>query len=281
MPEVELSAGVIEYEDSGGKGPVLVLLHGLAMDGRQWRKVVDRLGDDYRCVLPTLPLGAHRQAMRADADLSLRGLGCIVAGFLEELGLEGVTLCFNDWGGAPVMIAEGLMGRVDRLVLVSCEAFENYPPGLAGHAAWLSAKLPGGIAIMRQVLLRPSLRRLPFVFGQMTKYGVPEELMKDWLQPLRRAEIQRDLRKYAGDAMHGKRALEAATASLASFESPVLIVWDSDGPMMPAAHGRRLAAAFPDARLVEIPDCYTLIPEDQPSKLTDSLRDFIPVATAV
>ncbi len=275
MPEVELSAGMIEYEDSGGEGPVVVLLHGLAMDGRQWRKVVDRLGGDYRCVLPTLPLGAHRQAMRADADLSLRGLVGIVAEFLEELGLQGVTLCFNDWGGAPVMIAEGLMNRVERLVLVSCEAFENYPPGLAGHAAWLSAKLPGGITIMRQVLLRPSLRRLPFVFGQMTKYGVPEELMKDWLEPLRRSEIRRDLRKYAGDAMRGKRVLGAATASLASFDRPVLIVWDAEGPMMPTEHGRRLAAAFPDARLVEIEDCYTLIPEDQPSELTDSLRRFI------
>jgi pimeloyl-ACP methyl ester carboxylesterase len=27
------SAGTIEYEDTGGSGPVVVLLHGLAMDG--------------------------------------------------------------------------------------------------------------------------------------------------------------------------------------------------------------------------------------------------------
>ena len=40
MPEVELSAGTVEYEDTGGSGPVLVLVHGLAMDGRQWRKVI-------------------------------------------------------------------------------------------------------------------------------------------------------------------------------------------------------------------------------------------------
>jgi pimeloyl-ACP methyl ester carboxylesterase len=33
MREVELSAGTIEYEDTGGEGPVLVLLHGLAQNG--------------------------------------------------------------------------------------------------------------------------------------------------------------------------------------------------------------------------------------------------------
>jgi len=31
--EVELSAGTIEYEDSGGDGPALVFLHGVAMAG--------------------------------------------------------------------------------------------------------------------------------------------------------------------------------------------------------------------------------------------------------
>jgi len=28
VPEIELSAGTIEYRDSGGSGPVLVFLHG-------------------------------------------------------------------------------------------------------------------------------------------------------------------------------------------------------------------------------------------------------------
>ena len=40
MPEVDLSAGTIEYEDTGGSGPVVVFVHGLMMDGSLWRKVV-------------------------------------------------------------------------------------------------------------------------------------------------------------------------------------------------------------------------------------------------
>ena len=55
MPEVELSAGTIEYEDTGGTGPVIVLLHGLTMDGSLWRHVVARLRPNYRCVLADAP----------------------------------------------------------------------------------------------------------------------------------------------------------------------------------------------------------------------------------
>lgn len=275
MAEIELPVGVLDYEDTGGgEGhPPIVFMHGLS-DHRHWRKVVSELAPEFRCVSPTLPLGSHRRAMRPDADLSLRGMGRILAEFLERAELSDVTLCFNDWSGAQTMIADGLMERVGRLVLVSCETEDNYPPGVGGMGVWLAAKAPGGISLLRRVLSRPRLRRLPFVYGQMTKRGIPDQLMLEWLEPLKRPEIRRDLRKYAGDAMQGKRDMRAATPALASFRRPVLVVWDREGPMMPNEAGRALAAAFPDSRFVELDDCYTLIPEDQPQALAREIRAF-------
>jgi pimeloyl-ACP methyl ester carboxylesterase len=73
VKQIELSAGTIEYSDTGGHRPVLVLLHGLMMDASLWDGPMADLSADHRCVAPTLPLGAHRHAMRADADLSLPG----------------------------------------------------------------------------------------------------------------------------------------------------------------------------------------------------------------
>ena len=61
MPEIELSAGTIEYTDTGGGGPVIVLLHGLLMDATLWDEVTAALSPGHRCVAPTLPLGAHRR----------------------------------------------------------------------------------------------------------------------------------------------------------------------------------------------------------------------------
>lgn len=59
--EVELSLGTIEYVDSGGGGPVVVLLHGLLMDASLWDGAIAALAPDHRCIAPTLPLGAHRR----------------------------------------------------------------------------------------------------------------------------------------------------------------------------------------------------------------------------
>jgi pimeloyl-ACP methyl ester carboxylesterase len=274
MPEVELEAGTIEYDEVGA-GPVVVLVHGLAMDGAQWRHVVADLRTDHRCVLPTLPMGAHRRPMRPEADLSLRGMGRLLAEFLDRLDLHDATLCFNDWCGAQVMIADRLMERVGRLVLVSCEAFDNYPPGLPGRMAALSARIPGGLSIMSRAMRSRRLRQLPIAFGRMSKREIPAEVFEEWLRPLRRREIRRDLRKYARDTRQGRRDLIAATEALPSFDRPVLVVWASEDRVMPPEHGRRLAELFPKSRLVEIPDSYTLVPEDQPALLALQLRQFM------
>src|SRR3954451_10394595 len=106
VPEIELSAGTIDYEDTGGDGPVVVLLHGLAMDGSLWRHVVADLRDEHRCVVPTLPFGSHRRPMKPDADLSLRVHASLVGDLLERLDLQDVTLVQNDLGYAQIVALE-------------------------------------------------------------------------------------------------------------------------------------------------------------------------------
>ena len=105
--EIALSAGTIEYEDTGGEGPVIVLLPGLLMDASLWDDVIADLARDHRCIVPTLPLGAHRHGMHADADLSPRGLARLVAELLDRLDLDDVTLVGNDTGGALVQLLAG------------------------------------------------------------------------------------------------------------------------------------------------------------------------------
>jgi pimeloyl-ACP methyl ester carboxylesterase len=275
MHEVELSAGTIEYEVTGGGDPVIVLLHGVAMNGSLWRGVVADLRDDHHCVVPTLPLGGHRRPMRLDADLSICGMVRLVAEFLEKLDLRWVTLVGNDWGGAQLLVSEGLDERVGRLVLASCEAFENYPPGIPGRALAQASRVPGGLYLAFQSLQLRPLRRLPITWGWMSKRPVPDEIMNEWFRPLQtQPEIRRDLRKY-GRSIPPKKVLLEWAERLRTFDRPALVVWAKEDRVMPPEHGRRLAELFPQGRLVEIPDSYTLIPEDQPRELARAIRSFV------
>ncbi len=273
MAEVELTAGTIEYEDTGGEGPVLVLLGGLAMDGSVWDPLVAELRGEHRCVVPTLPLGAHRKAMNADADLTLAGFGRIVAELLERLDLTGVTLVQNDHAAALVLAGER-PARVARLVISSCEAFENFPPGLPGKNMRLTAMAPGGIFLSMQALRVRALRRLPIAFGWMSKRPLPDALLDRWLRPLQtQRAVRRDLRKYAASAR--RRQMLEVCRRLRAFERPALVVWTPEDRVQRPEHGRRLAELLPDARLVEIRDSYTLIMRDQPQAFARAIREFV------
>lgn len=275
MAEVELSAGPIEYEDTGGAGPLVVLLHGLAMTGSVWRHVVADLRADHRCVVPTLPLGGHRRPMHPDADLSLSGMVGLVADFLDRLDLREVTLVGNDWGGAQLLVTQRRHERLGRLVLAACEAFDNYPPGIPGRLAGLSAKTSVATYVMAQSMRLRPLRRAPMSWGWMSKRPVPNEIMDEWFRPLATSRaIRRDFRAYAGSVPDKATLLEWAERQRA-FDRPVLVVWAIEDRLMPRAHGQRLVELFPDARLVEIADSYTLIPEDQPRGLAGAIRRFI------
>lgn len=278
MAEIELAAGPIEYRDTGGDGPVMVLLHGLLMDSTLWDGVVARLGGRYRCVVPTLPLGAHRRPVRAGADLSLDGVARLVAELLDRLDLRDVTLVGNDTGGAIAQLVvagertagEETAGRVGRLVLVSCEAFDNLPPGLTGRALALTARLPAGAfrAFMQQMRLRP-MRRLPIAFGWLTRRG--DAATARWIQPVLTVPgIAADAVRVLRAAFADRRRLERAAERLAAFDRPALVVWAAGDRVMPPEHGRRLARLL-RAPLVEVPDSYTLIPLDQPERMAEAL----------
>jgi pimeloyl-ACP methyl ester carboxylesterase len=85
--------------------------------------------------------------------------------------------------------------------------------------------------------------------------------------------VRRDLRKYAAGAR--RHQMLRVCERLSSFDRPALVVWTPEDRVQRPGHGRRLAELLPAARLVEIPDSYTLIMRDQPVAFARVIREFV------
>jgi pimeloyl-ACP methyl ester carboxylesterase len=277
MHSIEIPAGVIDYDETGA-GPPVVLLHGLLMDHTLWDRVLPLLPEGFRYVRPVLPLGAHRRPMNPGADLTLSGQVRLVADLLDALDLEDVTLVHSDWGGALFLTARGLDHRVARQVILPCEAFGNFPPGLPGKMVTLAVRLPAGIQLAARQLRIGWLRRLPMLYGQMAHRPVPGELIRRWTEPvLTDPHIRRDLIAYCRGKFD-KPALIRDTEALRRFQGGALVLWSPDNKVMPPQHGRRLAALIPRARYAEIPGAYVLSMLDEPEAVAQEMGAFLTAA---
>jgi len=238
--------------------------------------VIGGLAVDHRVIAPTLPLGAHRHPMSADADLSLPAIARLVEEFLERLDLTDVTIVGNDTGGAIVqLLAADGAARIGRIVLASCDAFDNFPPGLTGKTLVLTGKLPPAMfgLFMQQMRLRP-VRRLPLAFGWLTKRG--DEATARWMKPvIHDPAIRRDAVRVLRAIAAEPQLLVDVAMRLPEFDRPALVVWASEDRVMPPEHGRRLADLLPQGRLREISDSYTLLPLDQPAELAQAILEFV------
>jgi pimeloyl-ACP methyl ester carboxylesterase len=273
---VRLPAGEVRYFDQGEGAPV-VFVHGVLTNAELWRKVVpDVAAAGFRCLAPDLPLGSHDLPMRADADLSPTGNADLIADFLDALDLRDVTLVANDTGGALTQILLSRRpDRVARVVLTPSDCFEYFFPPIFKALPPL-ARIPGSMAVLGQLLRIRALYPLPLLFGWVVKRPLPDAVAQAYLSPLRKsAGVRRDLRKLLRE-VHPRHTLAAAEA-LRTFDRPVLLAWAPEDKLFPIRLAHRLAALLPDAKVVEVPDSYTFVSEDQPAALAGHIAEFVGV----
>ncbi len=269
--EVDLANGRIRYREAGEGKPV-VFVHGYLVDSRLWDGVVDSLCDRCRCLAPDWPIGAQPMAMSPGADLTPYGVAATIAGFLEALDLEDVTIVGNDSGGAmSQVLVSRHPERIGRLVLTNCDTHENFPPGVF-KAMPPIARLPGGMALMAAPFRISAAART--AFKPFARTTIPPELIRSWLEPgLNDPGVLRDLKKVT-IGMNKRYTLEAAE-TLRGSDLPILLAWARGDRYFPFKYAERLAGEVGNARIVEIADAATFVPLDQPERVADEIAKFI------
>ena len=268
---LKLRQGTVRYFDTGS-GPTLVFIHGALVNSNLWRKVIGEL--TARCIALDLPLGGHEIPMPPEADLAPPALADLIADAIEALDLHDVTLVGNDTGGAlSQLVVARRPERIGRLVLTSCDAFENFPPKAMKPLMPLF-RLPGSLMAIAVPLRLRAVRERMLTAMNATKRPVDQEAVDSYAFPLiKDSRIRRDARKLLL-GVDTSQTLEAAE-KLRSFDRPTLIAWSREDKFFPAQYGEKLAKTIPNARLEWIDDAYTFSPEDQPERLAELIRGFV------
>jgi pimeloyl-ACP methyl ester carboxylesterase len=261
----------IEYTDTG-QGPAVLFVHGVYVTGAVWNDVVAVLGDGFRCIAPTWPLGAHSTPTDG-ADLGAEAAARRIVHFIEVLDLTDVTLVANDTGGGLVLASLGDptldTSRIARLVLTNCDSYEHFPPGSFAQIVKLcrfSSAVGGGI--IRLLATGPGQS---FFLKAVSKHPPTRERQREIFGAFATSGAARRDAVTVTASLDPALTLRAAPA-IEAFDRPVTLTWGAEDQLFPLAHARRLRDAFPHAALIEIPDCSAFVMIDAPGKLAEAIR---------
>jgi pimeloyl-ACP methyl ester carboxylesterase len=261
----------VEYTDTG-QGPAVLFVHGVYVTGALWNDVVAELGDGFRCIAPTWPLGGHRTPTDG-ADLGAAAAARRILHFIEALDLNDVTVVANDTGGGLVLASLGDpaldTSRIGRLVLTNCDSYEHFPPGSFAQIVKLCrlSSAVGG-AILRLLATGPGQA---FFLKAVSKHPPTPERQREIFGAFATSAAARHDAVTVTASLDPALTLRAAPA-IEAFDRPVTLTWGIEDQLFPIAHARRLRDAFPHATLIEIPDCSTFIMIDAPRELADAIR---------
>lgn len=252
-----------------GRGPSVVLLHGIPTHMHLWRNVADRLVSGGMEVLMLDLLGFGSSDKPVDFDLGLSSQACLIASALDELNWPGGTIVGHDIGGGVVqLLVLAKPNLAKRLVLVDTIAYDSFPePGIARlkDPAWDNILGAAGFDLCKGLakgFVRGMVHSERVTPDLVAAYELPFHGVKGRLAYLRAARALRT------------EELSTRMSEVEHLALPTLIVWGAKDLFQAVRYGQRLAAAMPNARLEVLLDAGHFLPEDAPYDLARLILDF-------
>jgi pimeloyl-ACP methyl ester carboxylesterase len=256
-----------------GRGPAVLLVHGMAGSSRTWKDVMPRLAEHCDVIAPDL-LG-HGDSATPSGDYSLGGFAALLRDLLGALDVEHVTVVGQSLGGGVAMqLAYQHPELVERLVLVASG-------GLGREVNWMLRALAfPGAEYVAPVIFPSFVQRLGDHVGRAAqRLGIRAPRVAEmWgaysslIDGAHRAAFMRTLRsviEVGGQSVSANDRLYLAAAM------PTLIVWGDADPIIPVSHAYAAHEAIVGSRLEILPGVGHFPQVEEPERVTRLLLDFV------
>jgi pimeloyl-ACP methyl ester carboxylesterase len=276
MPDVRLRGGEVDglrlHYIVEGRGPAVILLHGLGGFAASWRHNIPALAR--RATVYALDLPGFGTSAKPRAPYQLPWFARVLDGFVDTLGLPPATLVGHSLGGA-VAVAYALTrpARVERLALVGACV-----PGFAFRPSWIyrAVALPGlGEAlglVAPAALYRAALARCFHAPARPeVDFFVDHEYAERAGWPARAA--------YLATLRGVRRDFEARAPAyrrtLATLDVPVLLIHGRQDRVVPPVHCAEVVEAFPHAGVRWLDACGHFPQIEHAPAVNGWLSDFL------
>lgn len=273
--------GRIAYIERG-TGPAAIFLHGLPLNGFQWRGALERLWPHRRCIAPDF-MGLGYSEIPEEQDLSPAAQTRMIAALLDALGVHGVDIVASDSGNTIAQLfAAWYPDRIRTMLLTNGDVHENAPPPTLERAI---AEARAGTFVDNVLVPQledPGLALVPPRGLGWLCYTDPAFVTPELLEVYTRPLVSSELRK---DQLHAfwvaleRNPLLAIEPELKRSRVPLRVVWGTGDDFFPTASAEWLDRAFPKSRGVRwVEGAKLFFPEEMPDLIAEEARRLWDVA---
>jgi pimeloyl-ACP methyl ester carboxylesterase len=239
---------------TGGDGPPIVLIHGLASRGDDWAPLLPKLATHHRIYALDL-LGYGSSDRPRDVDYSIALETDVVRDFLDSLQIRRTDLVGVSMGGwIALKLAAEHPERVRKLVLIDSAGF-NFPTTLTADSF-----TPASTEEL-QKLIDLQTNRAPHI---------PAFVARDFLRVNREHAW---ILKSQFTSMLSRRDLMDGRVSRVTM--PTLLLWGTRDLLTPYSLGVRMQHELPNARLVPLEGCGHLAIVDCQAQAWPAIERFL------
>lgn len=260
------------HVEEWGRGPAVVLLHGIGGSSYTFRHIAGVLARRHRVITIDLKgFGASDKPF--DTAYGAGDQARLLLAFLEQRGLQHASIVGHSFGGTVALVAslmEQSAGtkRIGRLVLLNTPAYPQ--------------KMRRGLEFL-------TLPVLPYVALGLVPPILTARAALETVNPTTTRASDADAMVYA-DPLYtaaGRHALIATTRAIARYQAsgavpdysrlrvPALLVWCRNDPTVPLSTGERLSREMAQATLRVLDHCDHSPAEERPAETTLLLQRFL------
>ncbi|MCY2685714.1 alpha/beta fold hydrolase [Salinimicrobium sp. TH3] len=125
VKSINLNSETIAYAEEGSGKKTLLFIHGLSSTLDAWKKNINGLKDEYRCIAVDLP--GYGKSSRNSTNYSLNDYGGMLQEFIKKKDLKNVILVGHSMGGQIAMhTALNYPEDFKKLVLIAPAGIETF-----------------------------------------------------------------------------------------------------------------------------------------------------------
>lgn len=266
--------GRIAYVERGA-GPAALFVHGLPLNGFQWRGALERLSPYRRCIAPD-SMGLGYSEIPDGQSVAPEAQAEMLAVFLDALGVSSVDLVGSDSGGAVAQIfVARYPSRVRTLLLTNCDVHEDSPPPALRPA--IEASRAGKFAdeVLAPQLANTATARLTTGLGgccYTNPAHLTDEAIECYLAPIV-SSARRKAQFHAYCVALERNPMLAIEPALRRCEVPLRVVWGTGDTIFDPSGPDWLDQTFPRSRGVRrIEGANLFFPEEMPDVVAEEAR---------